>query len=54
VLSETNAQIENFDDTINAVSVDDLSERSKRPGCGGAAERAKIVSAVVIKEIWNE
>ena len=30
------------------------SERSKRPGCADAVERAKIVPAAVIKEMSNE
>jgi hypothetical protein len=39
------------DDTINAVVV---AEFERALGCGHPAERAKIVSAGVIKEMWNE
>jgi hypothetical protein len=54
VLPETNAQIENFDDTISAVVVAEFERGSKRSGLRRPSRTSETVSAVVIKEMWNE
>ena len=53
-LSETKAQIGNFDDAIIAVDAGDFERAVEGAVCEDVAERAKTVSAVVIKEMWNE